>query len=183
VLPGYEISVRDLQDEELPRGSVGSLWVRGPTLMAGYHNRPEETARVLVDGWLHTGDRVVVDADGFVHHCGRTDDLEMVGGITISPLEIETLLISHSAVAEVAVVAVTDAIGASRLRAFVVPANGCSGSPELEAELTLLAREHLAAYKVPRSVRFVDKLPRTATGKLQRHVLRAGWPQPSPSAA
>ncbi|HUZ19576.1 MAG TPA: benzoate-CoA ligase family protein [Acidimicrobiales bacterium] len=183
VLPGYEISIRDLQDEEVPRGSVGSLWVRGPTLMAGYHNRPEETARVLVDGWLRTGDRVAVDGDGFVHHCGRSDDLEMVGGITISPLEIETLLVSHSAVAEVAVIAVTDAIGASRLRAFVVPASGCAGSPELEAELTLLAREHLAAYKVPRSVRFVDKLPRTATGKLQRHVLRAGWPQPSPSAA
>lgn len=178
-LPGFELSVRDESGEELPCDRVGALWVRGPTLMARYHNRPEQTASVLVGGWLRTGDRVAIDAEGFVHHHGRIDDLEMVGGITIAPLEIETLLAAHPDVAEVAVVTVPDAVGASRLRAFVVPTTGSAGSPELEAELVLLARGHLAAYKVPRSVHFVDALPRTPTGKLQRHVLRASWP-PSP---
>ncbi len=173
VLPGYEISVRDAQGEDLPPGSVGSLWVRGPTLMTGYHGRPEETERVLVGGWLHTGDRAYVDDDGFVHHKGRADDIEMVGGISVSPVEVETVLASHPHVGEVAVAAVPDHLGATRLRAFVVPGAGVSGSEALEAEIILLARRHLAPYKVPRSVQFVDELPRTSTGKLRRHVLRS----------
>ena len=181
VLAGYEISVRNEEGAEVAPGSAGALWVRGPTLMTGYRNRPTETARVLVGGWLRTGDRVQVDAEGFVHHCGRVDDLEMIGGITVSPLEIEAILGSHDAVAEVAVAAVPDSRGASRLRAFVVTAPGHPCSAELEAELILFARAHLAPYKVPRSVLFVCELPRTPTGKLRRHVLRAGWPGLDPA--
>lgn len=176
VLAGYEISVRDDKGAEVAPGHPGALWVRGPTIMTGYRNRPTETARVLVGGWLRTGDRVQVDAEGFVHHCGRVDDLEMIGGITVSPLEIEAVLGSHDAVAEVAIAAVPDSRGASRLRAFVITAPGYSWSAELEAELILFARAHLASYKVPRSVLFVSELPRTQTGKLRRHVLRSGWP-------
>jgi fatty acid CoA ligase FadD22 len=175
ILPGYELAVRDEQRRPVANGQVGALWVRGPTLMVGYHNRPEENARALVDDWLCTGDRVSVDKDGLVHHFGRLDDLEMVGGITVSPIEIEATIASHPAVEDVAVVALADEIGASRLRAFVVLAPGAAPSEALEAELLGLVRANLVAYMVPRSVHFVDALPRTPSGKLQRHVLRTGW--------
>lgn len=186
ILPGYEMSVRDERGARLPPRCVGSLWVRGPTLMTGYHNRPEESARVLVDDWLCTGDLVSLDEDGLVHHFGRTDDLEMVGGISVSPVEVEALIASHPAVEDIAVVARVDAIGASRLRAFAVLAPGFQPSEELESELLRFVHDQLVAYMVPRSVSFVDTLPRTPSGKLQRHVLRAGWPdaeQPSRGTA
>jgi fatty-acyl-CoA synthase/benzoate-CoA ligase/fatty acid CoA ligase FadD22 len=139
----------------------------------GYLNRPEETARALAGGWLATRDRAVREPDGSYRHLGRADDMEMVGGITVSPLEVEAVLRAHPAVREVAVVAVTDGSGASRLRAFVVPvAPVPDGS--LQEDLLRLAREELAAFKVPRSVSVVPSLPRTPTGKLRRHLVRRG---------
>jgi len=148
------------------------MWVRGPTLTPGYLNRPEETGRTLVGGWLATHDRARREPDGSYRHLGRTDDMEMVGGITVSPLEVEAVLRTRPAVREVAVAAVTDGRGSSRLRAFVVPAGPVAAG--LEDELLALARERLAAFKVPRSVSFVTSLPRTATGKLRRHLVRQG---------
>lgn len=184
-LPGYEVSVRVEEGpragREVDRGETGSLWVRGDSVLIGYRGRPAETAAVLRDGWLCTGDRASIDEDGFVHHAGRSDDMEMVGGITVSPLEVEAVMGAHPAVAEVAVAAVADEEGATRLRAFVVPApgevsEGRDWRPDLEQALLELVRASHAPYKVPRSVRFVEALPRTPTGKLQRFALRAGWP-------
>ena len=175
-MPGYELSVRDELGVPVPPGEVGTLWVKGPTVMVGYHNRPEENALTLVGDWLCTGDRVSLGQDGDVHYHGRKDDLEMVGGISVAPTEIEGVLLGHPAVEEAAVVALPDAIGATRLQAFVVAAPGQAPSAELGAALLQLVRTHLVAYMVPRSVTFVDALPRTPSGKLQRHVLRAGWP-------
>ena len=175
-LEGYEISVRDPSGAEVGPNEVGLLWVKGPSVLIGYWRRPEATAEAIVDGWLRTGDRASIDEDGFLHHLGRADDVEIVGGINVVPLEIEALLVSHPLVAEAAVAAVRDELGASRLRAFVVPARGHAPSPALERELIDLVRAHHAPYKVPRSVRFLTALPRTATGKLQRFTLRAGWP-------
>ncbi|MGW1625289.1 benzoate-CoA ligase family protein [Streptomyces sp. NPDC002172] len=172
-VPGFEVELRDRDGRPVPDGHEGELWVRGPTLTPGYLNRPEETARTLVGGWLATHDRAVREPDGAYRHLGRTDDMEMVGGITVSPLEVEAVLRAHPAVREVAVAAVPDGTGAGRLRAFVVPAT--TPAPEgLQEELLRLARERLAAFKVPRSVSLLPALPRTPTGKLRRHLVRRG---------
>jgi acyl-coenzyme A synthetase/AMP-(fatty) acid ligase len=176
VLAGYEASVRDNHGRPLPRGETGSLWVRGATVTPGYLNRPEETAAVLVDGWWRTGDRASADADGYYTLHGREDDTEIVGGINVAPLEVETVLLEHPSVLEVAVVSLPDAIGATQLQCFAVLDPAVAWSPALEGQVLDLARSRLAAFKVPRSVTPVATLPRTATGKLRRHVLRAGWP-------
>lgn len=180
-VPGFEVELRDGAGVPVEDGAEGELWVRGPTLTPGYLNQPEETERTLVGGWLATHDRARREPDGSYRHLGRTDDLEMVGGITISPLEVEAVLRTHPAVKEVAVAAMTDWRGFSRLRAFVVPVSplphglsGLSGPSGLETELVGLAREHLAAFKVPRAISFVPSLPRTSTGKLRRHLVRQG---------
>jgi acyl-coenzyme A synthetase/AMP-(fatty) acid ligase len=182
ILSGYEASVRDEQGRPLPAGQRGSLWIRGATVMLGYLNRPAETAAVVVDGWCCTGDWAAVDDEGYYQHLGRLDDMEMVGGINVSPLEVEAVLLQHPAVAEVAVAAVEDSVGATRLRCFVVPDPRTIWSETTGRQLLDLARAHLAPFKVPRSVTPVTSLPRTPTGKLRRHVLRAGWPPADGSA-
>ncbi|MDX3545990.1 benzoate-CoA ligase family protein [Streptomyces europaeiscabiei] len=171
-VPGFEVELRDRAGAQVADGETGELWVRGPTVTPGYLNRPEESERTLVGGWLNTRDRAVREADGTYRHLGRADDMEMVGGITVSPLEVEALLRTHPGVRDVAVAAVTDERGASRLRAFVIPVPPIGVG--LEAELICMARDRLAAFKVPRSVSFVPTLPRTATGKLRRHLVRQG---------
>ena len=173
-LPPYEVAVRDDDGRDRSPGVPGMLWVRGPTVLREYLGQPEAAAAAMDGDWLRTGDLASLDDDGFLFHHGRADDLEMVGGITVAPQEIEELLSGHPAVSEVAVAVVAEGDGPSRLRAFVVPAAGVTAGDELAAELTSLTRAHLAAYKVPRSVRFVDALPRTPTGKLRRFVLRSG---------
>ncbi|MDQ6728512.1 MAG: AMP-binding protein [Actinomycetota bacterium] len=190
-LPPYRVCVRDGRGRTLAPGRPGVLWVSGPTLPLGYLGPP---ARLAVPGtgdatggeWLCTGDRAELDGDGFVHLRGRVDDLEMVGGISVSPLEIEAVLSRHPAVTEVAVAGVLGPDGASRLAAFVVPATPAATGTLVE-ELVALARSELAPFKVPRSVLLVEALPRTPTGKLRRFVLRNGtWgaqavgPRPAP---
>ncbi|WP_336215592.1 AMP-binding protein [Nonomuraea sp. LPB2021202275-12-8] len=192
-LPGYEIVLRGRNGARVTLGQ-GEIWVRGASVMTEYLGRPEQTARALRDGWLRTGDLAEYVDGGALKHCGRVDDMEMVGGITVSPIEIERVLAEHPAVAEVAVAVIPDERGARKLRAFVVPAQpdaaprpGAVPSqadgvgvirPEnaigLESELIGLARRRLAPYKVPRSVRFCPRLPRTPTGKLRRFAVREG---------
>ncbi|MGH9125265.1 MAG: AMP-binding protein [Acidimicrobiales bacterium] len=176
VLPGYQAEARDEAGGLLPPGRIGNLWVRGASVMLGYRNRPEETASVLKGGWCRTGDRASVDDDGYFHLHGRLDDLEVVGGINVSALEVEAALVDHPSVLEIAVASVQDDSGGSRLAAFAVLQPGHSWSPGLEGEILALARQRLAPHKVPRTVVPVGSLPRTATGKLRRHLLRAGWP-------
>jgi fatty acid CoA ligase FadD22 len=167
VLPPYEISVRTPRGEAAV-GERGVLHVRGPSVLLGYHRRPRRTAEVLGrDGWLRTGDLVHVDADGFVHHHGRVDDLETVGGVTISPQPAELALGGHPAVAEVAVTVVN-----GEVRAFVVPQTGCRASAELAADLRALVGSQLDVPLTPRTVCFVPALPRAANGKLRRVQLR-----------
>jgi acyl-coenzyme A synthetase/AMP-(fatty) acid ligase len=173
-VPGYDLELRDKSGAAVADGEQGELWVRGPTLLKGYLNRPAQTARVLVDGWLSTRDLAVRGAGGTYRHLGRVDDMEMVGGITVSPVEVERVLSGHPSVREIAVAAVPDGSGATKLRAFVVPAAADQDGARLEADLIGLARQSLAAFKVPRTVQVVPALPRTATGKLRRHVVRTG---------
>jgi fatty acid CoA ligase FadD22 len=170
-VPEFEVRVADEHGVPVPEGVEGEMWVRGPTVMDGYLGLPEATADVLREGWLLTRDRVVRNADGTFTHVRRGDDMEMVGGITLSPLEVEDVLGAHDDVREVAVAAVPDETGATKLRAFVVPANR-PADQHLATELIGLARARLAAFKVPRSVHVVNDLPRTSTGKLRRYTLR-----------
>ncbi|HVE45650.1 MAG TPA: AMP-binding protein [Acidimicrobiales bacterium] len=174
-LPPYEVAVRDSRGRNLPAERVGTLWVRGPTVLLEYLGRPEAASEILAQGWLCTGDLAATDSDGFVHLHGRADDIEMVAGISVAPREIEELLAGHDAVSEVAVAAVRKPDGASRLEAFVVVAPGESPGDWLAAQLVSLARAHLAPHKVPQAIRLVGDLPRTSTGKLRRFVLRSGW--------
>jgi len=171
-VPEFSVRVTDENGDEVEDGTEGDLRVRGPVMMAGYLNRPDATAEALADGWLLTKDRVVRNADGTYTHVRRADDMEMVGGIKMSPLEVEDLLRTHDDVRDVAVAAVPDVSGATKLRAFVVPGTGGLSPDGLEAELIALARQRLAAFKVPRSVHLVETLPRTASGKLRRYSLR-----------
>jgi len=173
-LPPYEVSIRADDGRTMPEGEAGSLWVRGPTVMLEYLGRPEATAAVKDGDWLRTGDRAALEPDGFVRHEGRIDDMEIIGGVNVAPVEIEALLARHDAVVEVAVAGVRDALGASRLEAFVVLVTDPPPADTVATELVAMAAAHLAPHKVPRAVHFVDELPRTATGKLRRFVLRQG---------
>jgi len=186
VLTPYEVEVRNGQGRAVGPGRVGALWVAGPTLLLGYLGQSGESVAAKRDGWLYTGDRGMFDDDGFLHLRGRSDDIELVGGISVRPLEIEAVLSRHPAVMEVAVAAVVGPEGGSRLEAFVVAAPGAGPPASIGAELVAAVRAELAPFKVPRAVVFVDALPRTPTGKLRRFVLRAGaWgrgPQPATRA-
>lgn len=167
----YRVEVRDDDGAALPPGQEGVVWVKGPTLMTEYLGKPEETAAVLVDGWLRSGDLGVLDADSYLTLAGGADDIEMVSGHKVWPGEIEGVIGEHPAVQSVAVVGDVGERG-SVLRALVIPRPGHSGDQALVDELVLRARERLAPFKVPRLFTFVDDLPRTATGKLQRFRLR-----------
>ncbi len=173
-LYGYHIEVRDRAGCAVPDDVVGQLHVSGPTMFAGYLDRPDATYAVLRDGVLATRDTGVRRPDGRFVHTGRVDDIELVGGVNVAPAEIEDLLNSHPAVREAVVAAVPDERGATRLRAFVVPAAPGHDPDQLGAELIGIVRGKLAPFKVPRSVEMVDGLPRTHTGKVRRHVVRTG---------
>jgi O-succinylbenzoic acid--CoA ligase len=150
-------------------GEEGEIIVRGPTVMAGYLNRPEATAATLVDGWLHTGDIGYLDEEGYLYVLDRRKDLIVSGGENIYPAEVESVLLRHPAVSEAAVVGVADAEWGQVPVACLVLQPGAEVSDE---ELIQFCREHLAGYKVPRRVRRFPQLPRNASGKLLRRKLR-----------
>jgi len=166
-LAGFSLEVRDPAGNPVPEGELGELWVRGPTVTLGYWEKPDLTARTVVDGWLRTGDMVRVSG-GFLYHQGRRDEMLKLGGIAVFPPEVEAVLAKHPAVAEVAVVPVPLTGGAATLKAVVVLREGAHLE---EGELFRFCRKHLAAYKVPRQYEFVPRLPRTLTGKLRRFAL------------
>lgn len=174
-LDGYEIQVLDRDQQPIPEGASGELWVRGPTIFAGYWRRPELTERAFREGWIRTGDLARI-VDGRVYHEGRLDDLIKLGGIWVAPVEIEDVLRGHPDVSDAAVVAIDGGSGIPVLKAFVI--SGREGG-DLVNELRRLCRGRLATFKVPQSFEIVPELPRTASGKLRRFVLRNG-PASSP---
>lgn len=172
VVPGYQARLLDENGKKVAQGEPGELWVHGPTCCAKYWNQPQKTANTFVDGWTRTGDRFRETADGDFVHGGRSDDLLKVGGIWVSPLEVEAALLAHEAVKDVAVVSCEDEQGLVKPKAFVVLRDGTEGCSALEAELKSFVKSRLAPYKYPRWIEFVEALPRTATGKVQRFRLR-----------
>ena len=171
-VPGYEVALRDEDGRATPDGEIGDLWCRGPSIGAGYWNNRDASDRTFVGGWLRTGDKYVRDADGYFHFAGRSDDLLKVGGIWVSPFEVETALMEHPQVREAAVIGAPDAQALIKPKAFVVLNDPAAASPALAAELRDFVKGRMAPYKYPRWIEFRAELPRTATGKLKRFELR-----------
>jgi benzoate-CoA ligase len=179
IVPGYEARIVDDEGQALGHGEMGNLLIKGDSTCALYWNQHEKTKQTIQGEWIRTGDKYVRDADGYYWYGGRTDDMLKAGGIWVSPIEIESVLIDHEAVQECAVVGRVDGDGLSKPFAYVVLRANTSASPELAAALQQFVRERLAEYKRPRGVEFVAELPKTATGKLQRFKLRSSnAPQP-----
>jgi long-chain acyl-CoA synthetase len=147
---------------------VGELEVRGPQVMRGYLNRPDETARVLHDGWLRTGDMARVDEDGFFYVVDRKKEMINVGGLKVFPREVEEVLYRHPAVREAAAVGVPDPVRGEVVKAFVALREGQHAT---EQELVDFCRQHLAPHKVPRAVEIRPQLPKTLIGKVLRRAL------------
>jgi long-chain acyl-CoA synthetase len=154
--------------EPLPPGEIGEIAVKGPQVMKGYWNRPEETAQVLRDGWLLTGDLGYMDEDGYFYVVDRKKDMIIAGGFNIYPREVEEVLYEHPDVQEVVVAGIPDPYRGETVKAYIVLREGASISTE---EMDQFARKHLAAYKVPRAYEFRDELPKTAVGKILRRAL------------
>jgi benzoate-CoA ligase len=171
-LDGYEVVIRDEAGAATAIDQIGDLWARGPSIAAGYWNSPEATQRTFVNGWLRTGDKYFRDSDGYYHYSGRADDMLKVGGVWVSPNEIESALMEHPAVLEAAVVGAANDDQLLKPKAFVVLKDASAASPELAAELKQLVKRRLAPYKYPHWIEFVAELPKTATGKIRRAVLR-----------
>jgi benzoate-CoA ligase len=176
-VPGYEVRLVDGDDRDVADGEIGNLLARGASAARSYHRRPAETARTMfAPGWLRTGDSYRRDAAGRYWHVGRSDDLMKVSGQYVSPVEVESVLAAHPAVVEAAVVGQVDADGLTKARAFVVLATGAQPSERLARELQEFVKAKTAPHKYPRRVDFVDELPKTATGKIRRHLLREKAP-------
>lgn len=166
---GVELKVIGADGREVPTGESGQILVKSLGVFKGYWNRPEATAEVLQDGWVHTGDIGKVDADGYVTFIGRVKEMIKVSGFSVFPEEVEAILILHPEVASVAVIGVPDADKGEVVKAFIVPKQ--PGRFDA-AELTRWARENMSHYKVPRTVQLLDALPATGTGKVLRRLLR-----------
>ena len=169
---GYRLRVLDEDGREVPRGEIGSLWVRGESAFREYWGNQEATEAVQRSGWVATGDKYRADEEGFYWYAGRGDDMLKVSGLWVSPFEVESVVIEHPAVRECAVVGVEDAHGLVKPCAFVVPSDGEAPSDEMARSIQDFVKSRLAPYKYPRHVRFTDTLPKTATGKIQRYKLR-----------
>ena len=156
--------------EDMPVGEPGELCVKGPQVMKGYWNRPEETKKTLdKDGWLHTGDIAYMDEDGYFYIVDRKKDMIIAGGYNIYPREVEEVLYQHPKVLECAVIGVPDEYRGETVKAFIVLKPGETATAE---EIIEFCRKHLAAYKVPKLIEFMDELPKSAVGKVLRRILR-----------
>jgi benzoate-CoA ligase len=169
---GYDVRVVDDSGADVHAGELGDLMVRGDSTMAFYWNKSDTTVAALRGEWIRTGDKYSRDEDGFFFHGGRTDDMIKSGGMWVSPVEVEGALIRHPAVVECAVIGVADDDGLDKPHGVVVLRSGVEPSEAIVDELRMLVKQSLASYKCPKKITFVRELPKTATGKLKRYMLR-----------
>jgi benzoate-CoA ligase len=172
-IPGYELNIVDEEGRPVRRGEIGDLLVSGPTSAAFYWNNRERCWATFMGRWTRTGDKYFEDEDGYYVYCGRSDDMMKVSGMYVSPAEVEAVLIAHEDVLEAAVVGAPDEDGLTKPKAFVVAKPGIRVDEDLTRALEGHAKSLLAPFKCPRWYAFVDDLPKTATGKIQRFKLRA----------
>ena len=175
-LAGYPLKIVDEEGRAVRRGEVGDLVVSGPTSAALYWNNRERSRSTFNGAWTRTGDKYFEDADGYYVYCGRSDDMLKVSGMYVSPAEVEAALIAHEDVLEAAVVGAADADGLIKPKAFVVVKPGIRADDDLARALEHHAKTMLAPFKCPRWIAFLDELPKTATGKIQRFKLRQQGP-------
>ena len=173
---GYEIKITDEAGTEVQTGQVGDLWVRGPSTTTGYWNRDDLNRERWQDGWFLSGDKYYSDDQGFLFYAGRSDDMFKVSGQWVSPTEVESCLIAHERVLESAVVSFENRDRLLKPKAFVVLKAGFVGDSALVDELQRFVRERVATYKYPRRIEFIESLPKTAAGKIQRFKLRQAKP-------
>ncbi|WP_414853070.1 long-chain-fatty-acid--CoA ligase [Brevibacillus sp. IT-7CA2] len=169
-VPNSDVKIVDLETglRELPVGEPGEILLKGPQIMKGYWKKPEETARTLRDGWLHTGDTGIMDQDGFLYIVGRKKEMIIAGGYNIYPNEIDEVLYEHPAIAEACTFGIPDAYRGETVKAVIVVKQGHSLTEE---EIVEWCRERLAKYKVPKQIEFREQLPKSAVGKILRRVL------------
>ena len=171
-LPGVDLHIVGGDGQDLPPGEVGEIVLRGPVVMAGYWNLPEATAKAIVDGWFHTGDAGYTDADGYLYVHDRVKDMIVTGGENVYPAEVESAMFGHPAIADVAVIGVPDERWGEAVKAVVVLKPGAAATAD---ELIAHARQGVAGFKCPKTVDFVDVLPRNPSGKLLKRELRAPY--------
>jgi benzoate-CoA ligase family protein len=172
LLDGYRARIVDEENRDVAVGEIGNLLISGDSTCACYWNKHEKTKATIEGEWIRTGDKYYQDAEGYYWYAGRSDDMMKVGGIWVSPVEVENALIEHPAVQECGIGSRADRDGLIKPYAFVVVRQEVGQTPELAAELQQFVRSRLAEYKRPRWVEFIAELPKTATGKLQRYKLR-----------
>ncbi len=172
VVPGYAARIVDEEGRDVPRGEVGNLLVKGDSAAAFYWNRHQQSKQTFLGGWVRTGDRYSQDANGYFWYAGRSDDMLKVGGIWVSPIEVENALLSHPGVLECAVVGAPDRDHMVKPKAYIVLKDGIQPSAECATQLQTFVKEAIAPFKYPRWIEFVSELPKTATGKIQRFKLR-----------
>lgn len=166
---GYDIELRGEDGRHVPDGEPGDLYIHGPSSALMYWGNRSKSRETFQGGWTKSGDKYIRNADGTYTYAGRSDDMLKVSGIYVSPFEVEATLVQHPAVLEAAVIGVPDAEGLTKTKAFVVLKQGAEVT---EAELKAHVKSKLAPYKYPRHIQFIDQLPKTATGKIQRFKLR-----------
>ena len=171
-VPGYDLRIVDEQGHDVAEGEPGELLIRGPTAAMTYWNNRSRSRSTFMGEWTRSGDKYRRDESGYYVYCGRNDDMLKVGGIWVSPAEVEAAVISHPAVLEAAVVGWEDEERLIKPKAFVVLRESATGSAALESEIQEHVKHQLAHYKYPRHIEFIAELPKTATGKIQRFKLR-----------
>ncbi|MCG8605297.1 AMP-binding protein, partial [bacterium] len=172
LVPGYEAKIVDEQGQRVALGEVGDLLISGDSACAYYWNKHEASKEKILGRWLHTGDKYSVDADGYFYYQGRSDDMIKVSGMWVSPIEIENTLMEHEAVQQCGVVGAEDDEGLVKPKAYVVLSPDHSPSDELTDELIAFVKSRISGFKFPRWIEYLDDLPKTATGKIQRFKLR-----------
>jgi acyl-CoA synthetase (AMP-forming)/AMP-acid ligase II len=168
-LPGVEVNILDSGGNILGPGAMGEIAIHSPARMASYWNQPEDTKRTLVEGWVMSGDIGYRDEDGFVFVCDRVKDMIISAGENIYPAEIENVIRAHPGVADAAVIGVPDDFWGEAVKAVIVPQREHMPTT---ADIIRFAREHLAEFKIPKSVDFVEQIPRNVTGKILKSKMR-----------
>jgi long-chain acyl-CoA synthetase len=173
-IPGVEVQIHDITDQQLPIGQIGELAIRGPNVMKGYYNMPEATAQTIRNGWLYTGDLGYQDEDGYFFIVDRAKDVIIKGGLNVYPRELEEVLLAHPKIAEAAVVGIGDPTKGESIKACITPREGQELTRE---EVIDYLRERVAPFKVPNLVEFYplpSGLPKNTTGKVLKTELRQG---------
>ncbi|TRM84463.1 benzoate-CoA ligase family protein, partial [Sulfolobus sp. A20-N-G8] len=164
----------DEDGKEVPPNTVGDLYVKGDSVAMFYWRDYESTRKNMVGVWFRSGDKFYRDENGYYYYVGRSDDMIKSSGLWISPIEVEAELLTHPAVSEAAVVGVPDEVGLTKVIAFVVLRQGYKADEKLAEDIRNYLRQRLDHYKVPKEIRFVSEIPKTATGKIQRYKFRLG---------